>query len=285
MVSTALEGHGLIKTEREVAMDSRRIDVSFSPTGRQAALPDHLGLLGQILRRPCTMEFHHKTPNREVLTGCVIKHGDFLHLLSLDEKHVPLPRGRRPRIPTLWVVSAGCPKDGIKGLWLRPSEHWPSGIYDAAPLLWTQLVVVSELPVERSTLLLRLLGAKAVLRRALAELDALPEDAPERLLALPILLRLRLALPTNPAEQTSDDQEFLMQTQDIVETWRQKAIQEGIARSLIDFYEARFGAMPDDLRGIIEDTHDEATLRGWVKLAGTRSADEVAAAIRASRPA
>jgi hypothetical protein len=41
--------------------------------------------------------------------------------------------------------------------------------------------------------------------------------------------------------------------------------------------------MPDDLRAIVEDTHDEATLRGWVKLAGTRSADEVAAAIRAAR--
>lgn len=119
----------------------------------------------------------------------------------------------------------------------------------------------------------------------MAELKALPEEAPERVLALPILVRLHLDILANPAEQTSDDQEFLMQTQDIVETWRQEAIQEGIARSLIGFYEARFGAMPDDVRGIIEDTHDEATLSGWVKLAGTHSADEVAAAIRASRPA
>ena len=100
---------------------------------------------------------------------------------------------------------------------------------------------------------------------------------------------LRFDILANPAEQTSDDQEFLMQTQDIVETWRQKAVQEGlergVARSLISFYEARFGAMPDDVRAIIDDTHDEATLDGWVKLAGTRSADEVAAAIRAYRPA
>lgn len=43
--------------------------------------------------------------------------------------------------------------------------------------------------------------------------------------------------------------------------------------------------MPDDLRSIIEDTQDDAALDGWVKLAGTRTADEVAAAIRASRPA
>jgi hypothetical protein len=163
--------------------------------------------------------------------------------------------------------------------------------------------------VRRDTLLLRLLGADGVLRRALDELEALPEAAPERTLALPILLRLRLAIPTNPAERTSAEQEFLMQTQDIVENWRREAVQEGIekgvkqgleagvkqgleagvkqglARSLSDLYEARFGAIPDDVRGIIDDTHDEATLRGWVKLAGTRSADEVAVAIRAARPA
>jgi hypothetical protein len=78
-----------------------------------------------------------------------------------------------------------------------------------------------------------------------------------------------------------------MNTQDIVETWRREAIQEGIERgiagSLIDVYEARFGAMPEDLRTVIEATHDEATLRVWVKLAGTHSANEIAAAILAFR--
>jgi flagellar biosynthesis/type III secretory pathway protein FliH len=91
---------------------------------------------------------------------------------------------------------------------------------------------VSELPTARDTLLLRLLGAGSVLKQAIAELEALPADAPERVLALPILVRLRLAVPIDPAKQTNDDQEFLMTTQDIVETWRQEAIQEGIKQGL-----------------------------------------------------
>jgi hypothetical protein len=37
-----------------------------------------------------------------------------------------------------------------------------------------------------------------------------------------------LEIPTDPAQRTDDDQELLMQTEDIVETWRQEAIQEGI---------------------------------------------------------
>jgi len=41
--------------------------------------------------------------------------------------------------------------------------------------------------------------------------------------------------------------------------------------------------MPEELRAVIEDTHDEAVLYAWLELAGTRGADEIAAAIHASR--
>jgi hypothetical protein len=229
-----------------------------------------------------TFEFFHRTPSGNDLAACVIKHGDFRHFLA-HRSTLPLAP-----IPMQWVISAGRPDAGIEGLWLRPFASWPSGVYEGPPLLWTRLVVVNELPVARDTLLLRLPGAGSVLKNAIAELKALDIDAPERTLALPILLRLRLEVPANPANQTGDDQEFLMDTQDIVETWRREAIQEGVqqgvASALIDFYEARFGAMPDDLRAVVEDTHNEATLRAWVKLASTHSADEIAETIRASRP-
>jgi flagellar biosynthesis/type III secretory pathway protein FliH len=149
-----------------------------------------------------------------------------------------------------------------------------------------------------------------VLKRAIAELKELPAEAPERTLALPILLRLRLTVPSDPAKQTTDDQEFLMDTQDIVETWRREAIEEGIkqgvvqgreegvvqgreegvvqgvAHSLIALYRARFGTMPEDLRAVVEDTDDEPTLLTWLLLTGNGNgnADEIAAAIRSSRP-
>jgi hypothetical protein len=111
------------------------------------------------------------------------------------------------------------------------------------------LVVVNELPVVRDTLLVRLLGAGSVLKHAISELQALPAEAPERTLALPVLLRLRLTVPTDPAQQTRDDQEFLMDTQDIVETWRREAIQEGLEQGerklLLRLLQRRFGAEMD----------------------------------------
>lgn len=84
----------------------------------------------------------------------------------------------------------------------------PGGIYESPLLYCTRLVVVSELPVTRDTLLVRLLGAGAVLKQAIAELEALPSNALERRLALPVLLQLHLTVPADPAQQTSDDQEF-----------------------------------------------------------------------------
>ncbi|HEY0992215.1 MAG TPA: hypothetical protein VGD80_34425 [Kofleriaceae bacterium] len=93
-----------------------------------------------------------------------------------------------------------------------------------------------------------------------------------------------MTVPSDPTKQTTDDQEFLMDTQDIVETWRREAILEGVkqgvAHSLVEVYEARFGAMPEDLRAAVEDIDDEPTLAGWLRLVGTRGADEIAAAIR-----
>jgi hypothetical protein len=138
----------------------------------------------------------------------------------------PLP------LPIQWIISSGRPDGGIEGLAFRPMDGWPTGFYEGPPLLWTRLVVVNELSVARSTLMLRLLGAGAVLRRAIAELKALPADAPERMLALPILVKLRLTVMSEPVQRTPEDEEFLMDTADIVEMWRQEAIQEGVALGL-----------------------------------------------------
>ena len=279
MVHAALETCGPVETDAEVPADTRRIDLWFMPDPARESVPDHLGLLGRIADGPRTLEFFHNTPSGDELAACLIKHGEFRHFLS--QRKTP------PPVPTQWVISSGRPDSGIDGLWLRPFAGWPHGIYEGPPLLWTRLVVVNELPVARDTLLVRLLGAGAVLKQAIAELKELQAEAPERTLALPILLRLRLTVPSDPAKQTTDDQEFLMDTQDIVETWRREAIQEGVERGikqgLIEVYEARFGAMPEDLRTVVEDTDDEPTLRAWLRLAGTRSADEVAAAIRSFR--
>ncbi|HEX8108801.1 MAG TPA: DUF4351 domain-containing protein [Kofleriaceae bacterium] len=224
LVRDALEGHCSVETDAEVPADTRRIDLWVTPREASAPLPDHLGLLGRITSGSVTLEFFHNTPSGEELRVCLIKHGEFRHFLSR--------RKTLPPLPIQWVISSGRPDAGIDGLGFRPITGGPRGIYESPPLHYTRLVVVNELHVARDTLLVRLLGAGSVLKQAIDELQALPAEAPERRLALPVLLRLRLTVPIDPAQQTSDDQEFLMNTQDIVETWRREAIQEGVEQGV-----------------------------------------------------
>jgi hypothetical protein len=219
MIRAALAGRGAVETDAEVPADTRRVDLWFMPGPIRDPVPDSLGLLGRMTAGPSTFELFHCTPSGDDLADCLIKHGQFRHYLSL--------RTPPPPIPIQWVISSGHPESGIRRLWFRPMSDWPPGIYEGPPLLWTRLVVVSELPVARSTLLLRLLGAGRVLKQAIAELKALQAEEPERRLALPILVGLRLEVPINPSKRTTEDQEFLMETQDLVENWRREAIQEG----------------------------------------------------------
>lgn len=241
LVREALESRCSIETDAEVPADTRRIDLWVTARDASASLPDHLGLLERITSGSVTLEFFHNTPSGDELAVCLIKHGEFRHFLSR--------RKTLPPLPMQWVISSGRPDAGIRGLGFRPATRWPSGIYESPPLQWTRLVVVTELPVVRDTLLVRLLGAGSVLKHAISELQALPAEAPERTLALPVLLRLRLTVPTDPAQQTRDDQEFLMDTQDIVETWRRETLQEGLEQGerklLLRLLQRRFGAEMD----------------------------------------
>ena len=79
---------------------------------------------------------------------------------------------------------------------------------------------------------------------------------------------------------------------DIVKKFREEARQEGLQEGLqegrqqgrqlvlIDVYRARFRTMPRDLQTIVKRTEDEAVLRSWVQIFATRSAAEIAVALR-----
>ena len=224
MIRELLERSCSVVTDAEVPIETRHIDLWVTPHESGASPPDDLGLLGRITSGAVTLELFHNTPNGEDLHMCLLKHGEFRH--SLSRRKPP------PPLPIQWVISSGSPHDGIDGLAFRPMPGALRGIYESPRLHYTRLVVVSELPVTRDTLLVRLLGAGSTLRRALAELQSLPPGALERRVVLPILLRFRLTVPTDPAQQTTDDQEFLMDTQDIVENWRREAIQEGVEKGV-----------------------------------------------------
>ena len=108
----------------------------------------------------------------------------------------------------MWLITTGRPHEVIDGYGLTRAEGWPPGVWIRPWLDAMAIVVLSELPRERDTLLLRLLGRGWVLEQAIADLRALPEDAEEREVAYPPLVALRfkcskILTPTRKRERFS----------------------------------------------------------------------------------
>jgi hypothetical protein len=132
------------------------------------------------------------------------------------------------------------------------------------------------------------MGRGRVLRRAIQELKELSPEAPERALALPLLLRLRVEVPADPAERTRDDEEFYMSTQDIVENLieqgRRQGLEEGAHRALLTLYTTRFGEPPRTIVAAVQGAKDLGALDGWLSVFATGSPSEIAAAVHGPAP-
>lgn len=288
MLREALAPTGLVETDAEVSPDAQRVDVWFVPDPAKHHDRQGLGLLTRLTDRACLLEPFHSTPGPDELVDCLRKLLAFRHVLSLRTPSPPSPR--------MWVISSGRPASGLAALGFRRLRDWPRGLYHAAPALHLGLLVVSELPRTRATLLLRLMGAGRALKRAIADLRALPEAAPERHAALPVLLRLRLDVPP-PDARTADDQEFMMSTEDVVEAWKRQVIKEGVElqqaltaqaiasarHAFVLLYEVRFGRMPRDLQAVVKAAVDPQEITRWSDLAAHGEQAQVNKALLAAK--
>ncbi|HWU85739.1 MAG TPA: hypothetical protein VN253_00585, partial [Kofleriaceae bacterium] len=169
--------------------------------------------------------------------------------------------------PFLWIIAAGTPRALMAKLKLEPAPRWPAGVYlFGDDVLRVGFVMASELPRERSTLLVRLMAAGPLLPHAIAELSALPADAPERIVAEPVLLRLQHALGMKP-NPTSEEQEFIEVMYNTWENARERGRAEARAGDVLTVLRARGIAVPDVERERILAERDPDRLERWLERA------------------
>jgi hypothetical protein len=191
-------------------------------------------------------------------------------------------KGGHPRSasiePFLWIIAAGAPTRILTKLKLEPVPGWPSGVYFFGDdILRVGIVVASELPRERSTLLVRLMAAGPRLAPAIAELGALPPNAPERSVAEGILLRLQHALRQKPTP-TRKEKEFIVTMYKTWEEGRAEArIEERIetrSKDVLTVLHARGIAVPVAARRRILAEKDPKQLERWLKKASVATSIE-----------
>ena len=158
------------------------------------------------------------------------------------------------------------------------------GVYCAVWGLEMRVVVLAELPRTRATLLLRLLGAGRLLREALADLAALPDDAWEKSIATPLLVHFRLG---NDEPATNEEDDVSAEIRAWFEDYQQKlraeerkegrdeGRKEGERILLLRLLRARFGELPAAAVARVEAA-DVALLERWgERVLGAKTLAEV----------
>lgn len=264
----------LPETEVEVLAATQKIDVYATPDPARENERRQLGLLGELSKEPSMFEAFSLTPCLGRMRRCLSKQLMWHHELerrarvaSKTEEEAEATSAQLPEIvafPRLVVVGPGRPETVLSvygGSLVRP------GVYELVEGLCTYVVVTAELPRTRETLLFRLMGRGRVLTLALADLKALPKDAWEHNIVMPLLIHFRIDVELSVA---NDEGPMSAEIRAWFEDYKNKLRSEGRDEGrkegersiLVRQLRLRFGELPASTTARIEAA-DTRLLEKW----------------------
>jgi hypothetical protein len=275
----ALDTSGATAVEHPISRDAQRADLRHDPDPARFAERARLGLLGRLAEVLCLIEVYGHAPGGPEIRACLSKH--FTHWEHC-ERQARRKRRKDPSVspepvapPFLWILAATVSAPVLQKLGARPAQSFPPGVHLVGDdLLRVGIVVASELPRDRSTVLLRLMAAGPGLAAAVAELGALPEDAPERAMAEGIVVHLQDVLGKKP-DRTPEEEEFIVT---VHTTWaearklgrdegRDEGRADARAHAVLTVLRARGITVPDAARERILAQKDPEGLERWLERA------------------
>jgi hypothetical protein len=189
---SALSPCGTTKVEAVIAPDPRRADLRHEPDPAREAERERIGLLGRIASIVCLIELYSGAPTDDDAIICLGKLIAFRQhrqreadkereaLKKRLEKESPgqEPPTAKPFVsPFCWIIAARHPAAALARFAATPAADWPQGVYfgtgalvGAKGVLRIGIVDASELPRDRSTLLVRFMAAGPLLAGAMADL-------------------------------------------------------------------------------------------------------------------
>ena len=269
----ALEASGPTVVQYEIFRDAQHADIRHDPDPARDAERARLGLLGRIAAVLCLIEIYGHAPSGAEIRACLGKH--FAHREECERKARSQSKRRKERSlspvpivePFLWLIAAVASAPMLRKLDVKTAPDWPPGVYFFGDnVLRVGIVVASELPRDRTTLLVRIMAAGPVLAEAITDLAVLHEDAHERAVAEQILIHLRHVIGKKPS-RSQEEEEFIVTMQGSWKEARKLGRAEGEARALLTVLRGRGIAVPDAARERILTETDPARLERWIEKA------------------
>jgi hypothetical protein len=301
LFAAVLEPLGNIVAGQELLAEPLKVDISFEATGPldPEVLEQH-GLPGRLVAGRAYFEPYRHSLEAEHLWNAAAKLSmSWLAARRKVEKASAVLEG------ALWVVTPSAPEKlvreaGLKSLWENDGrdwwalKKWPTGVYQQSKLLPLGLVVLDELPEDRQTLTLRLMGRGRTLKRAVAELKGLAEDDPLRTPVLNLLEKWRI-IQAPVSELDPQEQEVVMNVMKTYQQWSEERRQEGrqegrlegmqqgnqrrraaASTALQRFWPRLYGPLPEPLKVAIESCADADQLEAAMNALATASSEEQA---------
>jgi hypothetical protein len=277
----ALSASGPTTVEHAISRSTQRADIRHDPDAARAAERARLGLLGRIAEIFCLIEvFGHALDGGE-WRGCLIKH--FAHWEESRRRVRAQNRERKAKgldpepfvKPMLWILAVAFSEPMLRKLKVRTMASFPKGVYfHGDDLHRVGIVVASELPRDRSTLLVRIMAAGPLLPDAIADLAELPEHAIERGLAEGDLVDLERVLGAKPS-RTAEEEEIVAMVQGTFTQARKMGRDEGRTegeaaarvRDVLTVLRVRGILVSDAEREHILAEQDPARLGRWLERA------------------
>src|SRR5262249_17478420 len=153
---------GSTTVEHRISRSTQRADIRHDPDPARAAERARLGLLGRIAEVLCLIEVYGHAPDGGGGRGCLIKH--FAHWEARRRRVRADNRKRKTKgldpepfiKPMLWILAVAFSEPMLRKLKVRSRASFPKGVYfHGNDLHRVGIVVASELPRDRSTLLVR----------------------------------------------------------------------------------------------------------------------------------
>lgn len=267
LLDGALERAGRAELQHGVSNDPQWIDVWFERDATKSLPP---GLFGKMIAESCAFEVFHGALNVAQALDCLAKQ------LGVYRRRRRRSRSAPAEVPPMWLVATDRPKAVLKELLAEPLKGWPAGFYRTKmPALPLHLVTVGELPRVRDTLVLRLMGAKKVLRDALEELGTLPEAAWERTAATGAVGVLHSLAAKASRLSDPNEKAIVMNATALYEQIKEEGREEGRKALLLRMLSHRFGELSRTVVARI-NAADSAQLDRWgERLVTAATLDEV----------
>jgi Domain of unknown function (DUF4351) len=220
-----LKDYGEVKPSEKVSGEIKEIDVLFTPSARQTANLQLLGLLGRFAEYPAILEPFRNPASSDEICDCIVKLLEVKAELRREAK-ANKTKLQEETIPKLWVLTPTASTAILSSFNVNRKEEFVPGVYFLGDALRTAIVAIHQLPLTPETLWLRVLGRGRVQEQAIVELQALPLNHPYQQATLELVYNLRENLRVNQ-ELEEEDRELIMRLEPLYQRDREQAKQEG----------------------------------------------------------